>query len=62
MLIETSKKRVLLFVLTLFSLFCLLVPRDLQAAEQGYGSFWYGPTNQTVSGVSYLKTGVVASN
>lgn len=63
MLLETFESRKLRYLLTLFSLICLLVlPHYAYAADQGYGSFWYGPEEKTVSGVKYLKTGVVASN
>lgn len=63
MLLETFKTAKLRYLLTLFSLLCLLVlPYDAYAAEQGYGSFWYGPNEQTTEGVKYIKVGVVASN
>lgn len=63
MLLETFKTTKLRYLLTLFSLLCLLVlPYDALAADQGYGSFWYGPNEQSTNGVQYIKTGIVASN
>lgn len=63
MLLGTYKVTKLRYLLTLFSLLCLLVlPYDAYAADQGYGTFWYGPNEQSAEGVSYIKTGVVASN